>query len=271
VTIEGPDPRTSIAVDARPVGNGAWSGLLTPGQHLVEMYDATGQPYSMQILVAAGVPLHVRKGLDGVPLPPPRKDDPPVRGVYVLGLGSMLFGITHPPAFEPIDTPDYGAGYGLRAGYQVNKAAGFDLSYEHSSISTYARPSGSALDVSYYRTIANRLTVDLRLMTSHQPVRFVGTLGGGFVDNEILFCMPQCNVVTSSFLTQPSNNHVGVDALALVEAGLEVDIDHVLLDLVAQGEIQSTGNLSGGSGRAIFGSLPLLDAGPAIRIGYRFW
>jgi hypothetical protein len=271
VTIEAPDPRTSIAVDARPVGNGAWSGLLTPGQHIVQMYGATGQPYSMQIVVVAGVPLDVRKDVGGVPLPPLKKDDPHVSGVYLFGLASMLFGVTHPPAFGPVDTPDYGAGYGLRAGFQVNKRAGFELSYEHSSIFTYAQ--SDATSVSYYRVIADRLTVGLRLITPGKLVRFVGTLGGGFVHNQVMFCMPQCKEGASSFLTQPGDNHVGFDALAIVEAGLEVDIDHVLVDFVAEGEIQSTGNLAAGmnNDQAIFGSLPLINAGPAVRIGYRFW
>lgn len=263
VTIEAPDPRTNIAVDGRPVGSGAWSGMLTPGQHVVQMYGATGQPYSMEILVTAGVPLYVRKGVNGVPLLPPKKDDPPVSGIYLLGLGSMLFGITHPASFGPVDTPDYGAGYGLRAGFQVNKTAGFDLTYEHSSIFTYATSTPATTDVSYYQIIADRFTLGLRVMTPRRMVRFVGELGGGFVYTQISFCQPQCG---------QGNNRAGFDALAFIEAGLEIDLDHVLVDLVAEGEIQSTGDLTWmTNNRTIFGSLPLIDAGPAVRIGYRFW
>ncbi len=68
---------------------------------------------------------------------------------------------------------------------------------------------------------------------------------------------------------------MGVDALVLVEAGLELDIDHVLLDFCAEGQVQSAGNLqfqdATGSQQNLFGSLPILNVGPAIRIGYRFW
>jgi hypothetical protein len=65
-------------------------------------------------------------------------------------------------------------------------------------------------------------------------------------------------------------NNVGIDALAIGEAGLEIDLDHVLIDLLAEGQLQSTGNLNAG-GMGIYGTKPLVNGGPAIRIGYRFW
>ena len=68
-----------------------------------------------------------------------------------------------------------------------------------------------------------------------------------------------------------SGEHPGVDAFALAEAGVEIDLDHVLIDFCGEGQIQSTGNMTGVAQRPIFGAVPLINWGPALRIGYRFW
>jgi hypothetical protein len=113
----------------------------------------------------------------------------------------------------------------------------------------------------------------------------VGTFGGGFVINAIQFTLSgageaRCQVLakmTRCPLTTgvgAEKGHVlGVDAFALVEAGLEFDIDHVLIDLVGEGEFQSTGNLTNADTPplAVFGGKALANVGPAIRVGYRFW
>jgi hypothetical protein len=268
VTIEAPDPGTAITIDDQPVGNGSWSGLLSPGQHVVRMVGSEPQPYTMQIVVTAGVPLLVRKGLGGTWMPPPKVEEPTQRGFYVLGLGSMLFGIVHPPAFPPVQQ-DYGAAYGLRVGFQVNRIAGFEATYEHSSISTYAVDG-----VSSYRIIADRAVVGLRLISKGSLVRFAGSLGGGFVHDQMNVVVPGCSNNIALPYCFMVGNHVGVDAFALAEAGLELDLDHVLIDFLGEGQLQSTGNLSAvnnGSQAGIYGSLPLLNGGPAIRVGYRFW
>jgi hypothetical protein len=284
VTIEAPDPRTSIAIDDRPVGHGGWSGMLAPGRHVVRLMSPDEPAYSMEISVAAGVPLVVGKGVGGVPILPPKQEDPVRRGFYVLGIGSMLFAATHPPDFPgpmyggTVSKPDYGAGYGVRAGFQVNKVAGFDATYEHSSIFTYAASSGSSSDTPYYRIIANRVAVALRLVSAGDTVRFVGTFGGGFTYDDMTVSLPTslCPTVSDPrppcYLVGPaSNEHRGFDAFALAEAGMELDIDRVLLDFGAEAQLQSTGNLTGVANKGLFGSLPLINGGPAIRVGYRFW
>jgi hypothetical protein len=285
VTVEAPDPRMTISVDDEPRGQGRWSGMLSPGQHIVRMYGAEGPSYGSTILVAPGVPLFVNKDQGGVPLAQPRPEAPKRRGFYVLGVGSILFAATHPPDFpgaaggNAISKPDYGAGYGLRAGFQVNDVAGFDITYEHSSIFTYAAHAAMSSDLAYYRIVANRVAADIRLISAGQSFRFVGTFGGGITDDQIFFSIPMCNSLTMPnsqqnppcYLYGPSPNHVGVDAFALAEVGIEIDIDHVLLDFGVEGQLQSTGNLEAYGNRGVFGSLPLINVGPALRIGYRFW
>jgi hypothetical protein len=299
VTIEAPDPRMSISVDDQPVGQGRWSGLVAPGQHVVRMYGPDLPPIGVQILVAAGVPLKVTRDEGGVPITPPKIVEPPRRGFYVLGLGAMLFAATHPPSFPgtfknpvtmmnetgTIDRPDFGAAYGLRAGYQVNNFAGFEGTFEHSSITTYENAGPLATDPAYYRIVANRLLVGMRMISPGSTVRFASSFGVGFTDDQILINMPKCNgmnqaqnlaVSAQCFLVLPTtstgaSNHTGIDAVLMVEALLEIDIDRVLLDFGAEFQLQSTGNLQAGNGAAVFGTTPLINGGPAFRFGYRFW
>jgi hypothetical protein len=285
VTIDAPDARTSIAIDDQPVGHGHWTGLLAPGRHVVRLMSPDDPPYSMEIVVAAGVPLTVSKGVGGVPIVAPKQEEPPRRGFYVFGLGSMLFAATHPPDFPgstyggTVNKPDYGAGYGVRVGFQVNKVAGFDAMFEHSSIFTYAASNGPSPDTPYYRIIANRFAVALRLISVGDTVRFVGTLGGGFTydDMTVVFPAGPCpaggNGTAPCYLVGPdkTGDHAGFDAFALMEAAMELDLDRVLLDFGAEAQLQSTGGLVGVGNRGLFASLPLINGGPAIRVGYRFW
>ncbi len=114
-------------------------------------------------------------------------------------------------------------------------------------------------------------------------MRFVGNFGVGFVVDEMTFNLSSMlfTSCTSKSMAQtmslcPLNGTIwGVDAFALVESGAEIDIDHVLLDFLGEAQFQSTGNLTGPAkapGQTpIYGSKPLVNGGPAIRIGYRFW
>ena len=287
VTLQAADARMTIAVDQRIVGAGSWAGMLSPGEHLVQMYGPGGQPYEAQIMVVAGKPLNVRAGVGGgpgqpggsvIPAPPPKKEESPIsppvrRGVYVLGLGSILFPLTHLPAFVDPQI-NFGAGYGLRLGFQVNNTAAFDASYEHSSIATNKR--GDQTGDQFYRILSNRVAVALRLISPGKVWRFVGTIGGGFVVDDVVFgsavsmaCLPAKCPFKS---TDPTG---GVDAFALVEAGAELDVDRVLIDLGLEAQFQSTGNLNstGGATNAsgIYGTRPIVNLGPAFRVGYRFW
>ncbi len=218
---------------------------------------------------------------------PPKADPPsPPRGIYLLGLGSLLFPTTHANGWPETRT-DYGAGYGVRVGFQVNQVAGFDATYEHSSIDTLTDADATA----YYRIVANRLAVGLRLMSPGRIVRFVGGFGGGFVDDSIIFNfdMSSASKVIAACKSKagggmapvsvgcPFTSGSGIDAFALVEAGLEIDIDRVLLDYSAQPELQTERGLNtnpvsvGKPSFSVFGNHPLVNAGPAIRFGYRFW
>jgi hypothetical protein len=290
VTLQAADPRMSIAIDQRIVGAGAWAGMLSPGAHLVQMYGPGGQPYEAQILVVAGKPLNVRSGMGGAtglpgvgvvpvpPPPPPKKEDPPApalptrRGVYILGLGSILFPVTHPTAFQDPQI-NFGAGYGARVGFQVNNTAGFEATYEHSSIAVDKR--GDVMGNEFYRILSDRVAVGLRLISPGTVWRFVGTLGGGFVVDGVVFGKDINKACAQPAPCALTGGPGGVDAFALVELGAELDVDRVLLDLGLEAQFQSTGNLNTGGSQStsvgIYGALPIVNIGPAFRVGYRFW
>lgn len=281
VTVTTPDPRMTIIVDQRVVGTGTWSGLMSPGPHLVQMSGPGAPPYDTQIVVVAGKPLDVKVG-SGTPVPPKKEEPAMRRGLYVLGTGSILFSLTHPPAWQN-PTTDFGAAYGLRVGFQVNDVAGFDLSYEHSSVSTGSIQPNDESGFVGYRILADRVAASLRLISPGKMWRFVGSLGGGFVVDGVKFgplaykaCAPPAG--TTCPFQKDAEGTLGVDAFALFEAGVELDVDRVLIDLGIAAQFQSTGNLNTTVTTAdskeivgLYGARPIINIGPALRVGYRFW
>jgi hypothetical protein len=289
VTLQAPDPRMTIAVDQRVMGTGQWAGMLPPGTHLVQMYGSGGPPFTAQILVIAGKQLNVRPGESGMPvpglpvpplpLPPTKKDPPPLparRGPYGFVLGAILFPMAHPHLFED-PKRDYGAGYGLRGGYQVNRIAGFDVMYDHSSITTTSAIDEVSGIESRYQAIANRLAIGLRLLSSGRSVRFVGAIGGGPVFDKFDFSLTEQAIAKCSAeksgqrcpLDPEGGSTSAVDAFMYMEGGLEVDLDHVLIDLGLTIDFQATGGI--GNKGDIFDGHALWHVGPALRVGYRFW
>lgn len=287
VTITAPDPRMTITLDQRALGAGKWSGLLPPGPHVVVMSGPGAAPYEAQIVVVAGQPLDVSVGKGGTPLAPKRDELPMRRGLYLLGTGSILFSLTHPPAWQS-PTTDFGGAYGLRVGFQVNNTAGFDVSYQHSSISTGVIDNSDESGRVSYRILADRFAATLRLITPGTMWRFVGALGGGVVIDGVKFgssARDACNPPKGSicpFLNGGDSGvdgAIGADAFALVEAGVELDVDRVLIDVGIEAQFQSTGNLNtvqkDTAGKdvivGIYGARPIINIGPAVRVGYRFW
>jgi hypothetical protein len=287
----------AIAIDQRVVGTGQWAGMLAPGTHLVQVYGPGGMPFTAQIFVVAGKPLNVRASAGRAavpiltapppPLPPPKKKEPPPpppkrQGPYGLVLASLLWPVTHPPSFPKPDSQDFGAEYGLRGGYQVNTYAGFDLTFQHSSITTSSK--FYADDKSYYRVISNRIALGLRLLTAGRTWRLAGAVGGGVIIDSLTFslastdiqdeCTKQnegkpCPLLGKINKMDPLPSSFGANAFVYTEAGIEIDIDHVLINPAFEGEFQATGGI-GLDGR-IYDGKSLIRLGVALRVGYRFW
>jgi hypothetical protein len=304
VTVQAPSPRMSIAIDQRAVGTGQWAGMVSPGPHLVQVYGPGGRPFTAQIFVTAGKPLNVRSnGSSGqVPiltappppaLPPPKKEPPPPpptrRGYYGFVLGSLLWPVTHPPSFPPPDKRNFGAEYGLRLGYQVNTYAGFDFMYQHSSITTWgSKETKENYSASFYQVTSDRLAIGLRLLTSGKTLRLAGAIGGGPIFDGFTFFLkpsavaectirseksPPCPLVDQDWDATSTKSSTfkttAINAFLYVEGGIEIDLDHVLINLTWESQFQATGGIVNGAG--IYDSQPLIRTGPALRVGYRFW
>ncbi len=273
VSLTASDPRITISVDQQVLGTGQWSGLLPPGTHLVQMYGPGAPSYAAQILVVAGKQMVLQQGMGQTvqlttpPVVPKKRVEepprPPRRGVYLLATASLLFPTKHPVGF-PQPKVNSGAAGGVRAGYQVNSIAGFDLLYQHSSLYT---PSGAQEDTGYTLS-SDRFGVNLRLGTTGKTARFTSTIGGGFVydrasfDNRPPFCGRGC--VKAS----------GVDPFFQLEGGLELDFSGVLVDLVLESQFQSSREVTPvgtTGGLSIFDGQPLVHIGPGLRVGYGFW
>ena len=110
-------------------------------------------------------------------------------------------------------------------------------------------------------------------------------LGGGVVQDSISFSFDKmdagsinvCTPVTEGTMGNTfacpltGNNVTGWDALFVGEAGLEIDINRVLINLAFEAQFQSTGNLQNQLSFGFYGGRPIVNIGPALRIGYRFW
>jgi hypothetical protein len=296
VVVQVTPPDATLLVDGEELPAGAAGAPLQlgPGQHRIEARARGFAPAEQSVTVASGqshevtLALVADKPVELPPPPPPTlpKEEPPRRGIYLLLTGSLLFPAEHIPSFNPAHF-DYGAGYGGRIGFQVNNVAGFDISYQHSSITTY-RVADTTGSISY-RLLSDRVTLGLRLITPGKLFRFVGTFGLGFAVDGVTFgseaymaCTASpCPYTTTSMTGSKTPVNIpfgGVDAYGLIELGAELDIDHVLIDLGAEGQFEATANLTPKGSTdtntipaSIYGSRPIINVGPAVRIGYRFW
>lgn len=285
VTIRAGDPQMAIAVDQQPLGYGEWSGFLTPGSHLVQMYRPGKQTYNIQIVVAAGTTQEIRPDSGGVPLgpsivappptttpprgqpPPTTTKEPPKRGFFGLATGSLLVPVGQPKlgAITEFDTKSGGAG-GFRVGYRVNTPASFDFMFEYGNIFTTA--SDANVDIGYSRS-SFRVGLNLRLMTPGKTARFVGTLGGGLVVDDIEFTDKNGAACPDTRCSHTMAS--GVDPYFLNELGLELDFGGVLVGASLQSYFQSAKGIDFDNGENAYTDDVLMHFGGGLRVGYAFW
>jgi hypothetical protein len=267
VTIVAPDERTTIAIDESPVGAGTWSGLLTPGQHVVHVVQPNGLAWAMTITVVAGKAIEARPAQEGQRSAPP--SPPAKRGFYVLGAATVFFPIA-PSDFS--SGTSFGFSGGVRGGYRVAPIFGAELSleYAHAGASGQGKPSfADTPNASYpmsYSLSSFRAGVHARLMTTGQRMRFVQTFGGGLMVDSISWKADK-NVIDRQGAS-------GLDGFGASETGFEVDLNGVLLGLAAQALLGSSGALTlpkhDKFSAETFGG-PQFSIGLGLRGGYRLW
>jgi tetratricopeptide (TPR) repeat protein len=199
------DPRMAIAVDGKAVSFGSWEGWLAPGQHVVEFYRPGGAGHvRMPIVVAAGQAQEVRPVPGAMPpvtppvqqplqpvvpppeAPKPKPPEPDLRGFFFLATATLLAPVRHPQGF-PNGQATSGGNGGLRVGYRVNTPASFDIGFEYGNVAVESADDDGTEDETSYSLSSLRVGANLRLMTPGKKVRFVGTPGGGFVNDSISF------------------------------------------------------------------------------------
>lgn len=285
VTVRTGDPQMAIAIDQQPLGYGEWSGFLTPGSHLVQMYKPGGGSFAVQIVVAAGTKQEIRPGAGGVsitpgmgppglpmppgkppPLPEKPKPAPPRRGWFAMATGSLLVPLSHPDMedYEAIDTTSGAAG-GIRVGYRVNTPASFDFMFEYGDI--FTENANNTLDYGYSKQ-SYRLGVNLRLMTPGKSARFVGNLGGGLVIDDIDLTARSGAPCT----TCPFTGAWGVNPYLLNELGFELDFSGVLVGACLQSYFQSARGIEkSGTEIDAYDHDVLIHIGGSLRAGYAIW
>lgn len=283
VTIRAGDPELAIAVDQQPLGYGEWSGFLTPGAHLVQIYAPGKKTYSVQVIVGAGTKQEIRPGVGGVPItlattppapkvlvipPKPLVATTPSRGWFALATASLLVPFSHPKDMPEADTNSGGAG-GFRVGYRVNVPASFDFLFEYGNVyttnerapgKTDTPPTG---DVGY--TLSSfRFGLNLRLMTPGRSARFVGSIGGGLVHDTISYSLEN----NASCLCREAE---GVDPFLHGDVGFELDFGGVLVGAALQTYFQSSRGIKTEDGALAYASAPLVHLGGGLRVGYAAW
>lgn len=284
VRIKAATSRYAIAVDQKAMDYGQWSGLLPPGPHVIEMYvpGATTPPYRVRLDVEVGKSYEIAPGRGGVPLgaatqvtpppipPPPKPPAVPVRGPFFLGTISAFLPTEHPAAFTG-EGLSPGVTGGLRAGYRVNTPVSFDAMFEYSNLLV----SKELFPEIRYNLEQVRGGINMRLLTPGKTARFYGSFGGGLVFSSLDFTYPGGHVAdceklksgaTSVFASPSCTDSESGDGYFLIEAGLQLSLGGVLVDLAIGTYLQSTSNVGP---RIYRGWLPIFEGG--LRVGYGIW
>lgn len=276
VRIKAQGAKYAIAVDQKALDYGQWSGLLSPGPHVIEMYipGSPTAPYRVRLDVEVGKSYEIAPGKGGVqllggapPTTPPKPPDRPITGPFVLTTVS-LFGPTEQPAAFNGEGVSPGVSVGARVGYRVNTPVSFDAMFEYSNILI---EKGFDDSINYNLELA-RAGLNMRLQTPGRVARFYGNIGGGLTYEDLEFSFPagrldDCLTPFNATTRKRSCNDVsGVDGHFLIEAGLQLSFGGVLVDAAFGTYLQSTRGFGSGTYRDW---LPIFQAG--LRVGYGWW
>ena len=230
LTVLTPDDRTAIAIDGRAVAFETYRGYIEPGRHVVQVYRSGFEPYEAVVELEAGQSVSIQ-GKVGPPLseseaeeladsqhsPPPRQ----LRGWYGLIDASLLNWNGAPQDIQENNDSILGYSYGLHAGYRLFTPIGVEAvaSVTHhaasgtcvaASLAPYCQ-SASSRTVNY-KLDSRRVGGALRIMSGGEGVRFTSSVGVGAVSHDLF--------AQATFK--------GFDAYFALEAGAQINIDHLL-------------------------------------------
>ncbi len=276
LTIYALDQAATLEIDAKPVGQGQWEGVLPIGVHTVRITDGDKSRQLAVMITPAGEHQVIQEqhGELRTNSPPPGSSsvsrpyrppltNPPRQGFYVHGYGVLLTPVTSAVDHERSDRVHGGPGGSLRIGYRFLEWVGAELLVQYSALSvTGALLTGPDAD---YDLGSARVGAAFRLMVpSRTVVRFIATLGGGPVF-DILSWAPS----TSGTAYQDID---GWNGFGQLELGVQFEWVGLLADFAVQTAMQSTGGLAVAEvGQSAFGGRPMITIGPMLGLGYGFW
>jgi hypothetical protein len=279
LTVTAPDARAAIAVDGRAVAFESYTGVVLPGRHVVQVYRSGFEPYEAIVELQAGqsVTVHGKLGEptsdnDELPLSPPGRLDRParqLRGWYGLLDFSLLNWVGAPEFIDPNGHKHLGYAYGLHAGYRLFTPIGIEavIGASHHEVTGTCETTAwicadSPVRNPEYQLDSRRAGGALRLMSGGESIRFTSSVGIGAVSHDL-------RIVS----LQPK----GFDAYFALEAGAQVNIDHVLLELVGFGWFESASSIKAHDAARNLDYRPYVNGngiqmfGLSVRAGWSEW
>ena len=274
LTVLTPDDRTAIAIDGRAVAFESYRGYIEPGRHVIQVYRSGFEPYEAVVELEAGQSVTIQ-GKVGAPLseseaeefaesqhlPPPRQ----LHGWYGLIDASFSNWNGAPQDIRPNHDSVLGYSYGLHAGYRLFTPIGVEAvaGVTHhatrgacltTSSAPYCQSNPAAVD---YKLDSRRAGGALRIMSGGEGVRFTSSVGVGAVSHDLQFAQ---------------TTFKGFDAYFALEAGAQINIDHLLVEMVGFGWFDSASSIGSGRGYAPYqagNGIQLL--GLSLRVGWGEW
>jgi hypothetical protein len=282
------DAETAIAVDGVPRGYGRWSGPVTAEHHTVHIYKPGFTPTVLDVTVENGQRREVRGSAGeryrGATTPPPTPfayekpaPSPPRRGPYAFATATSYQLTGSPDHFDlPSQSSDRrdGSYFGVRLGYLLVKNFGLEVMFEGGkhSVGPGCYPSeGGCSDPppedrrAFYDLYGFRFGGNGRFLSGGETLRFVAAAGVGAVVHRLR--LPQA--ATNS--TLPAGKGTAPNAYLFFEAGGELSIRKVLIDLVITGAVDGVNNIEIDDKRVYTDHRNIAMGGVGLRIGYGLW
>lgn len=246
--VRSSDDHAVIAIDGQARAQRTWRGPATPGQHYVQIYKPGYRAFERDVAVELGKTVVV----EGVPGPPRDADVAPESkrharekqpasggGWYGLGALTAQRPTNQPNGFKAIaggkdETSSGGGALGLRGGYRIWKAVALELMIDAGEVTVQkacdesaGKSPSSDCDAPAltrdYSVATFRIGPNLRIMSTSDRLRVVGTLGMGAVSHT--FRLGETSAVGDGGKDRAS------DPYLLLELGGEMNLGHVLLGL----------------------------------------
>ena len=292
---------TYVEIDKGQLGQGKWSGRLTPGTHQVRVFRPGEAVHTLQLVMVAGKSFTVTQSASGelktdAPLlgeaapsaPGPAAaaaaqapEAPTNTGFHILADSAILFGVHAnevPQKYQwTADRIPAGASLGLRGGYRPVDWLGFELAAEYGVTwgagTVHDIPEDGKNPTAKYTLHSLRLLGGLRAMApAEDDIRFLAFAGTGAVYSRIGWNSDAQTDSLNNFSTHFADAS-GTDFAVAVDLGVELDFNGILVDILLQNVVQTgyalkpDNNVNEGP----FDDRILWFIGPAIRPGYEFF